>query len=140
MSPRPPPTSEKRAQHDTDRLKRKSNLANEFKHTKAGVWDVYEQIPHNKFGINIPWISKLTRNLEIINDLPFIWRVVKDVLNIKSCRYYLFPLILVKVLLSLQPAVTLWCVALRVIYIHHLPDTWHIGSTVTTSPSFVSFF
>lgn len=116
MSTHSHPESEKRALDDDRSSKGEPNFAKEFKHTKAGVWDVYEQVPHNKFGLKIPWISKLTRNLEIVNDLPLIWRVIKDVMNIKSCRYYLLSFILVKILLSLQPAVALWCVVLRAVY------------------------
>lgn len=126
------PESEKSAPDDDHSTQRKSDFSKEFKHTKAGVWDVYEQIPHNKFGIHIPWIAKLTRNLEIFNDLPFIWKVVKDITDIKSCRYYLFLFILVKILLSLQPAVTLWCVALRAFYIFNPPNTYSSGSPVNT--------
>ena len=123
MSTHPRPKSEKHVlDNGGDCTQKKSDFAKEFKHTAAGVWDVYEQIPHNKFGINIPWIAKLTRNLEIINDLPFIWRVVKDVVNIKSCRYYLFSFIFVRILLSLQPALTLWCVVLHIVHAHDLPD------------------
>ncbi|KAF9650307.1 P-loop containing nucleoside triphosphate hydrolase protein [Thelephora ganbajun] len=100
--------SEKRAADDDDCAQRKSDLAKEFSHTKAGIWDVYEQIPTTKFGINIPVLLKLSRNLEIIQDLPFVWRMLKDVLKIKSCRYYLCLFIFVKTLASLQPAVALW--------------------------------
>jgi hypothetical protein len=134
------PKYEKRALDEDRSPQKKSNFAKEFKHTKAGVWDVYEQIPHNKFGFNIPWISKLTRNLEIFNDLPFIWRVIKDVMNIKSCRYYLSLFILVKILLSLQPAVALWCVVLRVIYTCDPTNAHRSGSLVNISPLFVFFF
>ena len=123
MSTHSRPKSEKRALDDDRSPQSKTKFAKEFKHTKAGVWDVYEQVPHNKFGIQIPWISKLTRNLEIVNDLPLIWRVIKDVMNIKSCRYYLLLLVLVKILLSLQPAVALWCVVLGAAYTYDSSNT-----------------
>jgi hypothetical protein len=120
MSTQPHPKSEKRAQDDEDRAQRKADLAKEFRHIKAGIWDIYEQIPHSRFGIDIPWISNITRNLEIFEDLPFFWRVIKDVFRMKSCRYYLSLYILVKILLSLQPAVALWCVLLHSTFIYDL--------------------
>lgn len=113
----PHPTSEKRTPDDEDAAKRKAELAKEFKHTKAGIWDVYEQVPHSKFGFDIPWIEKVARNLEILDDLPFFWRMVKEIMGFKSCRYYLCLFILVKTLVSLEPAVTLWYVILCIIRI-----------------------
>lgn len=136
MSTHPRPDFEKRAMGGDDCAQRKSDLAREFKHTKAGIWDVYEQIPPAKFGINIPGVSKLSQNLEIIEDLPFVWRMVKDVTKIKSCWYYLCLFIFVKALASLEPAVALWCVILRVIYVCGLPNVQRPGSPATTSPLF----
>jgi len=101
---------------DDDCTQRKSDLAKEFKHTKTDIWEVYEQIPTGKIGAIIPGISKLFRNLELIEDLPFVWRMVRDVIKIKSCWYYLCLFILVKLLSSLEPAVELWCVIIRVIF------------------------
>ena len=109
--------SEKRPVDDRDCAQREFDLAKEFKYTKAGIWDVYEQIPVGKSSINIPGISKLFRNLEFIEDLPFVWRMVKDVTKIESCSYYLCLFTLVKVLASLEPAVTFWCVVLRAVSI-----------------------
>ena len=116
MSTHPNLKSEKRAQGEGDGTQRKSDLSKEFKHIKAGIWDVYEQIQYSKFGFDIPWISGLGRNLEIVEDLPFFWRIIKDVTKIKMFWYHLSLFILVKILVSLQPAVTLWCVVLHAIY------------------------
>ena len=95
---------------DDDCTGTKSDLAKEFKHTKTDIWEVYEQIPTGKIGAIIPGISKLFRNVELIEDLPFGWRMVRDVIKIKSCWYYLCLFTLVKLLSSLEPAVALWCV------------------------------
>ena len=100
---------------DDDCARRKSDLAKEFKHTKAGIWDAYEQIPAGRLNINIPGVSKLAQGLEIVEDLPFVWRMVKDVATIKSCWYYLCLFTFVKLLVSLEPAVALWFVVPRVI-------------------------
>ena len=118
---------------DDDHTQGKSDLAKEFKHTKADIWEVYEQIPTGKIGA-IPGVSKLFRNLEIIEDLPFVWRMVKEVITIKSCWYYLCLFMFVKFLASLEPAVALWFVIIRVIYIPDRPDPQRPGSPATTSP------
>ena len=130
------PEPEKRAVSNGDCAQGKPNLAKEFKHTKAGIWDVYEQIPTGKIGTIVPGVSKLFRNVEIIEDLPFVWRMVKDVLKIESCWYYLCLYIFVKLLSSLEPAVALWCVILRVIYVCRQPNVLEQGSPATTSPLF----
>jgi len=140
MSTNTHPRSEKRPIDDDDRVQRKSDLAKELKHTKFGIWDVYEQIPTGKFGINIPGVSILPRNLEFVRDLPFVWRMVKDVIKIKSCWYYLSLFIAVKVLASLEPAVALWCAVPRAISIQDGSDLQCSGSLVTTSPLFVSTY
>ena len=139
MSTHPHPKSEKRALDDDDSAKRKTDLAKEFKHTKAGVWDIYEQVTYSKFGFDAPFISKLSRNLELLDDLPFFWRALKDLAKIKSCWSYLCLYILVKILTSLQPAVALWYVTMHIIHICGLPDTLRSGLRVTTLPSFVFF-
>ena len=95
---------------DDDCARRKSDLAKEFKHTKTGIWDAYEQIPAGRLNINIPGVSKLAQGLEIVEDLPFVWRMVKDVATIESCWYYLCLFTFVKLLVSLEPAVALWFV------------------------------
>ena len=117
MSTDPQSKSEKHTLEDRDSPKGKPDLATEFKLTKAGIWDVYEQIPHNGFSINIPWLPGAVRNLEIIEDLPFVWRLVKDMGKIESCWYYLFLFISTKVLVALQPAVALWYEVLRILCI-----------------------
>lgn len=114
--PHPHAKSKIRALGDDNRTQRKSDLAKEFKHIKTGIWDMYKQIPHSKFGTGIPWISNLTRNFEVAEDLPFFWKMIKEVTKIKSFRHRIPPFILVKILASLQPAVALWYVTLHAIY------------------------
>ena len=82
--------------------------ANTVKHTRLGVWDLYEQIDT---GIaRLPGVSGLARRLEVLNDLPYVWRMLKDVASIKSCWLY-FPLYcIVEFLSALLPAVELWFV------------------------------
>ena len=140
MSTNTHPGSEKRPIDDDDHDQSKSDLAKELKHTKVGIWDSYEHIPMGKFGISIPGISRLPRNLEFVRDLPFVWRMVKEVIKIKSCWYYLSLFIAVKVMASLEPAVALWYAALRAVSVQDGSDLQRSGSLVTTSPSFVSTY
>ena len=137
MSAHPHTKSERGTLDGDDSTKRKLDLAKEFKHIRTGVWDIYEQIPHSRIGFNVPWIPGLAPNLDVFGDLSFFWRMVKDVIKIKSCRYYLCLFILVKILLSLQPAVALWCVNLPN-YVQNLSNIQCAGSPVTSSPLFVS--
>lgn len=82
--------------------------ANTVKHTRLGVWDLYEQVDP---GISrLPGVSELARRLEVLNDLPYVWRMLKDVASIKSCWLYFLIYCIVELLSSLLPAVTLWYV------------------------------
>ena len=81
---------------------------NTVKHTRLGVWDLYEQVDP---GITqLPGISGLTRRLEVLNDLPYVWRMLKDVASIKSCWLYFLIYCIVELLSALLPAATLWFV------------------------------
>ena len=82
--------------------------ANTVKHTRLGVWDLYEQVDPGI--IRLPGVSELGRRLEILNDLPYVWRMLKDVASIKSCWLYFLVYCIVELLSSLLPAVTLWSV------------------------------
>jgi hypothetical protein len=88
---------------------------NTVKHTRLGVWDLYEQVDPGV--TRLPWVSKVARRLEVLNDLPYVWRMVKDVASIKSCWPYFLIYCIVELLSSLLPAVTLWFVRN-----HSLPD------------------
>lgn len=105
------------------------------KHTRLGVWDLYEQIDP---GISrLPGVSEVARRLEVLNDLPYVWRMVKDVASIKSCRLYFLIYFIVELLSSLLPAVTLWFVIVRNLQENGLTPT--VGFRDTTCPSYVPF-
>ena len=82
--------------------------ANTVKHTRLGVWDLYEQVDSGI--IRLPWVSEVARRLEVLNDLPYVWRMFKDVASIKSCWLYFLIYCIIEFLSSLLPAVTLWFV------------------------------
>lgn len=110
MSAHPHPTDEERSLEDGDHTQIISDIVKEFKHTDFGVWDVYEHIPHRRFGVDAHGMPTLPHHVGVIEDLPFVWRAVKDVIKTGPCLYHLSLFILVKFLASLIPAVELWYV------------------------------
>ena len=94
---------------------------NTVKHTRLGVWDLYEQVDSGI--VRLPGVSGLARRLEVLNDLPYVWRMIKDVASIKSCWLHFLIYCIVELLSALLPAVTLWfvlgCNLLENTHIHH---------------------
>ena len=80
--------------------------ANTVKHTQLGVWDLYEQVDPGI--IRLPGVFEVAQRLEVLNDLPYVWRMVKDVASIRSCWFYFIIYCIVELLSSLLPAVALW--------------------------------
>ncbi|EMD41302.1 hypothetical protein CERSUDRAFT_109898 [Gelatoporia subvermispora B] len=76
------------------------------KHTKVGVWDLYEEIPRELE--HVPGASRIEQILEIKQNSPYLWRMMKDIASIRSCWFLLCTYALVHFILSLLPAVNLW--------------------------------
>jgi hypothetical protein len=96
----------RRAEHGTF----DPNDAKNVKHRRIGVWDLYEQRYPNI--AHVPGSWSLERRLEIFNDLPYVWRMLKDIIRIKSCGIYLILYLLVEIISALIPAVSLWYVVI----------------------------
>ena len=80
--------------------------AKRVKHSKSGVWDLYEEItPELK---NIPGGAKLEHLNELRQGLPYVWRMLKDLGNLKNCWFVLSTYLICSVILSLLPAAALW--------------------------------
>lgn len=76
------------------------------KHTRIGVWDLYEE---NQPEIaHLPGSSRLESYLEMINSLPYVWRMLKDIGSISTCWMLLSLYLVMEVIASLVPAVSLW--------------------------------
>ncbi|KAG2084537.1 P-loop containing nucleoside triphosphate hydrolase protein [Suillus discolor] len=76
-----------------------------FKHTRIGIWDLYEArqtLARNRVS------SILQTYTPIIYSVPLLVRMFKDVLSIKRCSILLPAYLVVEVLASLIPAVSLW--------------------------------
>ncbi|KAJ8582269.1 P-loop containing nucleoside triphosphate hydrolase protein [Rhizopogon salebrosus TDB-379] len=81
---------------DTDRVK----------HTSVGVWDLYEE--HQTNMPPIPGSSRFETYAQIVQCTPYVVRMLKDILSIKRCRVLLSAYLVVELLTSLTPAVSLW--------------------------------
>lgn len=78
-------------------------------HRKLGVWDLYiERDPKLSF---FPTSWKIGEYVGMWNDLPYLWRTIRDV------GFVAWPLLLLYVAItvtsSLIPALNLWCVSHR---------------------------
>ncbi|KAG2364745.1 hypothetical protein BDR07DRAFT_1450146 [Suillus spraguei] len=80
--------------------------ARRVKHTRIGVWDLYEDrqtdIPR------IPGSSRLETYAQIVQSMPHVLRMLKDILSIRKCWLLLSVFLVVEVLASLIPAISLW--------------------------------
>jgi hypothetical protein len=95
--------------------------ARRFKHTRLGIWDLYEE--RQSHLPRIPTSSISETYTQIIQGVPFLVRMLKDVLRIKRCSMLLSAYLVVEVLTSLIPAVSLWCVITMLAtssYIHNV--------------------
>lgn len=107
------------ARHGRRKLSSKKGVfnpedADRVKHTRLGVWDLYEEkIPEvdSLAPVPIP-VPKWERYLEIKRDLPYIWRMFKDVASIRSCWSLLGLYSILELVSALLPAVTLWYVCI----------------------------
>ncbi|OCH83861.1 P-loop containing nucleoside triphosphate hydrolase protein [Obba rivulosa] len=76
------------------------------KHTKVGVWDLYEELPC-QFD-HVPGASRVERILEIKQNLPYLWRMMKEFVSIENCGFLLCITLSMQLLIGLIPAITLW--------------------------------
>ncbi|KAF8640677.1 hypothetical protein AX17_000333 [Amanita inopinata Kibby_2008] len=84
-----------------------ANPAN-VKHTRIGVWDLYEEL-HTTSNYLQRWsLSCFDSYHELKRSLPYVWRMIKDISQIKTCWTWLSVYILIEISLSLLPAIQLW--------------------------------
>jgi len=76
-------------------------------HTRIGVWDFYEE-KQPILGWNIPGTSTLEHYLEVTRSLPYVWRMMKDISQIRNCWILVLLYIFVELAQSLLPAASLW--------------------------------
>ncbi|KAM5537530.1 hypothetical protein V8D89_008857 [Ganoderma adspersum] len=76
------------------------------KHTKIGVWDLYEEIDPAR--AHVPGASYAERAFEAYQCLPYLARMIRDVLAIRSCWFLLAAYALAEGGQALLPAASLW--------------------------------
>jgi len=76
------------------------------KHSKIGVWDLYEEIDPKL--AHVPGSLWLESFLELIDGLPYIWRMFKDLASMRSSWTLFAAYLIIRLMLSFLPALTLW--------------------------------
>ncbi|KAG7093668.1 hypothetical protein E1B28_007327 [Marasmius oreades] len=80
------------------------------KHTQIGAWDLYEE----KQPERVPGSSRLKLDshiehfFEVYNCLPYVGRMMKDVGSIRECWVFFGVYLLLEIVASLIPALSLW--------------------------------
>ena len=83
------------------------NDARQVKHQKIGVWDFYvQQESRGTKQPLFPVAALVESYADIINDLPYLWRTVRDVGRSTWDVFALY--IVMSFVQSLVPALTLW--------------------------------
>lgn len=75
--------------------------AHRVRHTRVGIWDIYEDRETDVS--RIAWMYA-----QIVQSVPHILRMLKDILGIRRGWMLLSTLLVIEVLASLTPAVSLW--------------------------------
>lgn len=79
------------------------------KHTKIGVWDLYEeQLSQSLLISSLPGIEALEDYLRGFQNVSYVWMMVKDIASIRGCWLLLVLYAAVDIVSSLIPALALW--------------------------------
>ena len=82
--------------------------ATRVKHTRVGVWDLYEEM---RSDIPVPGASRLETTSQMLQSLPYVWRMLKDICSVRRCFVLIMLYLVVEVVNSLIPALSLWSVS-----------------------------
>jgi hypothetical protein len=94
--------------------------ARRVKHSRIGVWDLYEERQTNSNLLRIPG-SSIETFAQMIQNTPYVMRMLKDVLSIRRVQMLLPIFLIMEVSNSLIPAVSLWYVTkLMATYIRYI--------------------
>lgn len=77
------------------------------KHSRIGVWDLYEEITPRLGFVGWPTLQPL---FDIIENVPYVCRMITDVASIRECNILLLAYLTVEFVASLLPALSLWLV------------------------------
>ncbi|EIW65305.1 P-loop containing nucleoside triphosphate hydrolase protein [Trametes versicolor FP-101664 SS1] len=76
------------------------------KHTRYGVWDVYEERVSSTSVL--PGLAVLEQQAEIVKCMPFVWRMFRDVLALPYCAFLLVVFFAAELGQAFMPAFSLW--------------------------------
>ena len=76
------------------------------KHTTLSVWDLYEEREPKL--ARIPGSSRLEKYMDLLEGLPYLWRMLRDVLSIPTCMLRLLCYVTAEVGQAICPALGLW--------------------------------
>ncbi|KAI0779878.1 hypothetical protein C8Q74DRAFT_1456295 [Fomes fomentarius] len=76
------------------------------KQTRLGVWDLYEE-KEPKLA-HVPGAPKLEKYMELFEGLPYVWRMLKDILGIPTCAVLLAIYVAAQIGRAVFPALELW--------------------------------
>jgi len=79
-------------------------------YTKLGVWDLYQELNPDSDSFSLPsWLTTVPElHDDLVRSLPYLRRMVKDIIGIMQCQIQLVSYVAMRLLLSLLPAVELW--------------------------------
>lgn len=98
-----------------------------IRHTKIGVWDIYEDIrPKRRFSISHAVI--LQKLDESLLSLPYVWQSIKTLISLSSSLLFVYSLC--SILASLVPAVNLYYSGLLLQVVQTSIETRHVDRTV----------
>ena len=80
--------------------------ASRVKHTRLGVWDLYEEFEPKL--ARVPGAARLEKYMEILECMPYVRRMVRDVLSIPSCAVLFALHALINLGKAVIPALGLW--------------------------------
>ena len=84
------------------------NDASRVKHTRLGVWDLYEEFEPGL--AHVPGASRLEKYMDILECTPYVWRMIRDVVSIPSCAVLFVLHALINLGIAIVPALGLWYV------------------------------
>lgn len=82
--------------------------ARRVRHTRIGVWDLYEERQTNSSLPHIPGSSIAETCAQMIQNTPYVVRMLKDMLSIRRVQILLPIFLIIEVIDSLIPAVSSW--------------------------------
>lgn len=77
------------------------------KHTRIGVWDLYEDISATPISSRLRWPGFKSYTI-LARSVPYVWRMIKDIASTPDCSFLLLAFLLLELVISFIPAVSLY--------------------------------